>query len=67
MESGVNVEDVLESVGMDVEDRILKRCRLPRRQVVQSKKFCAKDERNASLKKVQGLKTSKPVIILLFF
>jgi hypothetical protein len=53
MEPELNVEDSLDNVDMDVEDRMMKRCRLPRRQAVQSKKFCAKDERNASLKKVQ--------------
>ncbi|EFA12149.1 NAD-dependent protein deacetylase sirtuin-7 [Tribolium castaneum] len=52
MENEVNVVESLENVGMDVEERMMKRCRLPRRQVVQSKRFCAKDERNASLKKV---------------
>ncbi|RZC33060.1 NAD-dependent protein deacetylase sirtuin-7 [Asbolus verrucosus] len=52
MESELNIEESIDNGSMDVEDRMMKRCRLPRRQTVQSKKFCAKDERNASLKKV---------------
>lgn len=37
----------------EIEPITFKRCRLSRRQTVQSnKKLCAKEERNASLKKV---------------
>ncbi|CAG9821837.1 unnamed protein product [Phaedon cochleariae] len=40
----------------EIEETCAKRCKLPRRQVVKSpRKICAKDERNASLKKVAAI------------
>lgn len=53
MEMESENDEKIDDASLDTQERILKRCRLlPRRQAVQSKKLCAKDERNASLKKV---------------
>lgn len=52
METDLNLDDSNDSPPMDTDDPIIKRCRLLRKQPVQTKRFCAKDERNASLKKV---------------
>ncbi|KAJ8925100.1 hypothetical protein NQ315_001281 [Exocentrus adspersus] len=39
----------------DVDETSAKRCRLPRRQAVQPKQLCAKEERTASLKRVSTI------------
>lgn len=46
-------EEPMKEDSSESEEISIKRTRLPRRQTVQSnKKLCAKDERNASIKKV---------------
>lgn len=46
------MENEVAEIELETDETTAKRCRLPRRQTVQSKKFCAKEERNASIKKV---------------
>lgn len=46
------MENEVVEIELVTDETSAKRCRLPRRQAVQSKKFCAKEERNASIKKV---------------
>ncbi|XP_018566614.1 NAD-dependent protein deacetylase sirtuin-7 [Anoplophora glabripennis] len=49
------MENEVTEIELETDETSAKRCRLPRRQTVQSKKFCAKEERNASIKKVSTI------------
>lgn len=55
MENESVQEETINDDSSENEEISIKRCRLPRRQttVQSNKKFCAKDERNASIKKVR--------------
>ncbi|XP_049818410.1 NAD-dependent protein deacetylase sirtuin-7 isoform X3 [Aethina tumida] len=52
MEYGTEINNIEDIECLEPDEFTAKRCRLARRQAVQSKKLCAKEERNASIKKV---------------
>ncbi|KAG5888222.1 hypothetical protein JTB14_035571 [Gonioctena quinquepunctata] len=54
MENESNSEEILENE-VEIEETKAKRCRLPRRRVRSPKKLCAKEERNACVKKVSSI------------